>query len=102
MVPRVPPPVGVEPLEPFAGTAAGRLSVEDAGAEMKRPHSGARLNLPLYLKGETNLEILARSVLVALGKAPDEAERASCLAVVQEAANDPDNHPLDCECEGCA
>jgi hypothetical protein len=77
------------------------LSVEDAAAEMRRPNSGPRINLPLYLADETTLEILTKSVLVARGMDTDEAERASCLAVVQEAATDPANHPLDCACEGC-
>ena len=76
-----------------------RLSVEDAGAEMRRPNSGPRINLPLYLRGETSLEILTGSVLRARGIGPDRS--GSFLAAVEEAASDPANHPLDCECEVC-
>jgi hypothetical protein len=77
----------------------GPLTVEEAGAELRRAGYGPRKNLPLYLAGETTLKILTCSVLVARGEDPAGWERSA--AVVEEAARDPQNHPLDCECEGC-
>jgi putative DNA primase/helicase len=73
--------------------------VGEVGEEMRRKGSGARLNLPVYLRGETTLEILARSVLVGLGKDPGEWGRYA--TAVSEAAGDPQNHTPDCKCEGC-
>lgn len=68
--------------------------------EFNRLAAGARKNLPVYLKGQTTLEILVRSVLVGLGKDPDDWQRHA--AVVEEGARDPQNHPLECDCPECA
>jgi P4 family phage/plasmid primase-like protien len=72
---------------------------ERIAGELKRKGSGARINLAHYLRSDTTLEILTRSVLVGLGK--DAGSWQSYAPIVEEAAKDPQNHPLDCECGGC-
>jgi P4 family phage/plasmid primase-like protien len=72
---------------------------ESIASELKRKGSGARINLAHYLRGDTTLEILTRSVLVGLGKDADGWHQHA--PTVEAAAKDPQNHPLDCECGGC-
>ncbi len=115
--PRIPPsnphsPDGgsgdINPRHPHAlksGGAGGNsgggvsLTVEEVGRELRRSGSGPRMNLPLYLAGETTLEILTRSVLVA--KDLPHAAWEDHAGVVGEAAKNPANHPVECECEDC-
>lgn len=72
---------------------------ENIPGELKRKGSGARINLSHYLRGDTTLEILTKSVLVGLGQGTDSWQ--SSAPAVEEAAKDPRNHPLDCDCEAC-
>jgi hypothetical protein len=90
------------PIKGSAASAAGyaALPAEQVAAEFNRLAAGARKNLPTYLKGQTTLEILARSVLQGLGKDPNTWQRHA--AVVEEAAQDAKNHPLECDCPECA
>ena len=83
-----------KPFKPFKP-----LSVEEVVRELRRPNSGARINLPLFLAGATTLEILTKSVLVAKGLSTDAWEEHA--GVVQEAAADPRNHGVECECGWC-
>ncbi|MDP9474798.1 MAG: AAA family ATPase [Actinomycetota bacterium] len=90
----------------YKGTGTGTpgdprptVTTRDVAAEFNRPGSGARKNLAHYLRGDTTLEILARSVLVGLGQ--DAGSWGRCAAVVEETARDPKNHPIECECEEC-
>jgi hypothetical protein len=75
------------------------LSAGEIAEELRRAGSGPRLNLSHYLRGDTTLEILTKSVLVACGM--DTGSWKIHAGAVQEAAADPQNHPLDCECEEC-
>lgn len=72
---------------------------ENIVGELKRRGSGARINLAHYLRGDTTLEILTRSVLVGLDKDADGWQQHA--QAVEAAAKDPQNHPLDCECGEC-
>jgi hypothetical protein len=66
-------------------------------------HAPAK-NLPHYLTGSTTLAILTNSVLGELGvewKDLAEEERRRWERLVEEAAGDPANHPVNCPCEGC-
>jgi P4 family phage/plasmid primase-like protien len=81
----------LQPLQP--------LRVEEVVRELHRPNSGARINLPLYLAGETTLEILTKSVLVARGISTAAWEEHAGL--VESAAADPTNHGVECECGEC-
>ena len=73
--------------------------MEDVVRELRRPRSGPRINYPLYLDGRTTLEILTRSVLAAMHRDANAWQEAA--GVVAEAADDPMNHPVECECEKC-
>jgi hypothetical protein len=75
------------------------LTAQDVAEILKRPRTAPRLNLPLYIAGETTLEVLTRSVLVTEGM--NTNAWGDYAAVVKEAASDPMNHPVECECEGC-
>jgi hypothetical protein len=75
------------------------LSAEQVGEELRRPNSGPRINLPLYLAGATTLEILTKSVLVAKDLKADAWEEHA--GVVERAAADPRNHGVECECGEC-
>jgi P4 family phage/plasmid primase-like protien len=81
----------LQPLQP--------LRVEEVVSELRRPNSGARINLPLYLAGETTLEILTKSVLVARGISTAAWEEHAVL--VERAAADPTIHGVECECQEC-
>jgi putative DNA primase/helicase len=85
---------GEKPFKPFKP-----LSVEEVVRELRRPNSGARINLPLFLAGATTLEILTKSVLVAKGLSTDAWEEHA--GVVERAAADPRNHGVECECGEC-
>lgn len=90
----------VETSTPYATKTTEPVSAEEVAALLRRPNSGPRRNLPLYLRDETPLEILTNSVLRALGRSDDPWEPHA--PVVEAAAKDANNHPLDCGCEGCA
>jgi hypothetical protein len=89
--------LGSEPSEPSAEPAL--IGVKDVVGEFNRRASGARKNLPLYLRGEITLEVLTRSVLYSLDKNPEAWRQTAAL--VEEAASDAKNHPVECECEWC-
>jgi hypothetical protein len=89
---------GVTPSDTFADN--GSLSVDEAVRELRRPYSGPRINHPLYIADKTTLEILTRSVLTAMHRDPGTWKEAA--DVVAEAADDPMNHPVECECEKCS
>jgi hypothetical protein len=86
------------PIKESAASATS-LTTEQVVAEFNRFSAGARKNLPTYLKGETMLEFLTRSVLVGLGHDADAWQRHAKL--VEEATRDPKNHPFECECALC-
>jgi putative DNA primase/helicase len=88
---------GEKPFKPFKPFKP--LSVEEVVRELRRPNSGARINLPLYLAGETTLEILTKSVLVARGISTAAWEEHA--GVVERASADPRNHGVECECKEC-
>ena len=90
--------LGSEPSEPSAEPAL--IDVKDVLGEFNRRASGARKNLPLYLRGEITLEVLTRSVLYSLDKNPEAWRQTAAL--VEEAASDAKNHPVECECEACS
>jgi Bifunctional DNA primase/polymerase, N-terminal len=81
------------------GTPRESLSIEQIARELRRPSSGPRINHPLYIAGETTLEILTKSVLVAIGL--DTEEWLAHAGVVEQAASDPANHPPGCACGEC-
>jgi hypothetical protein len=88
----------LDALEPGASATAAGLA---AGEQMRRPKSGPALALSSYLQkpNAERLEWLTKAVLTAQGM--DTAHWQACVAAVKAAAEDPTNHPLDCECEGC-
>ncbi len=95
-----PPYKGAPPA--LAGPTEGEnalVTVQEVVGEFNSRSAGARLNLPIYLRGDTTLEILTRSVLQGLGKEPAEWKRHA--PVVEQAAADPKNHAPDCPCEEC-
>jgi hypothetical protein len=77
------------------------LSVSDVRAEIMRAKSGPALALKTYLEKPTDdrLEWLTCAVLRA--RQMDTGGWEQHAAAVKEAADDSNNHPLDCECEGC-
>src|SRR5215213_6219563 len=85
------------------GTSCGvkPLSVEEVGGELRRAGSGPARALANYLASpnDTRLGYISNAVLVALGR--DTAEAEAHTGAVREAAQDPINHPLDCDCEAC-
>jgi hypothetical protein len=89
------------PIKGSATSAAGEdvLTSEQVVAELNRWSSGARTNLPTYLKGQATLEALTRSVLQGLGKDPNGWQRHA--AIVEEVAQNPRYHPLECDCPEC-
>jgi hypothetical protein len=81
------------------GGDGGDITAEQVVAEFNHRNTGARLNLPKYLRSETTLEILTKSVLVGLNR--DMGEWEKYAAVVEEVARDPRNHPVECGCLEC-
>jgi hypothetical protein len=75
------------------------VTAAEVVSEFKRWSAGARKNLPHYLRGKATLEVLTRSVLNGLDKAQEEWQQAA--QTVKEAAQNPKNHPLECDCEAC-
>jgi len=68
---------------------------------MRRAKSGPGLALKSYLEkpNDQRLEWLTKAVHTALDL--DTADWEAHAAAVKAAAEDPTNHPLDCECEAC-
>jgi len=83
------------------GPLSARLSVGVVGAQTRRSKSGPALALKVYLEkpGDQRLEWLTKAVLTALGR--DTAGWEANVAAVKAAAEDPANHPPDCQCEAC-
>jgi hypothetical protein len=77
------------------------LSVSEVGSEISRSKSGPALALKVYLENPTEerLKWLTCAVLTARKMATDHWDQHA--AVVKLAAEDANNHPLDCECEEC-
>jgi hypothetical protein len=88
-------------LSELADRRAGTLSAEAVASETRRSKSGPALALKAYLEKPSaqRLEWLTKAVLTAQGA--DTAGWEAHAAAVKEAAEDPANHPLDCECEAC-
>jgi hypothetical protein len=80
---------------------ATRREAQAAGAEMRRAKSGPALALKAYLEKpcDQRLEWLTKAVLTVRGL--DTANWRGIAAAVKAAAEDPANHPVDCECEVC-
>jgi len=80
---------------------ATRREAKAAGAETRRSKSGPALALKTYLEkpNEQRLEWLTKAVLKVRGL--DTANWRDIAAAVKAAAEDPANHPVDCECEVC-
>jgi len=78
---------------------AARRETEAAGVEMQRPKSGPALALKAYLEkpNEQRLEWLTKAVLRVRGL--ETANWRDMATAVKSAAEDPTNHPGDCECE---
>lgn len=97
-------PVSLD-LEPGQSATVAELSVRGdvkaAGAEMRRSKSGPAKALKTYLDKPTTerLEWLTKAVLTA--RRMDPANWRESAAAVKTAAEDPKNHPLDCDCAGC-
>jgi hypothetical protein len=74
---------------------------EAAGGQMQRAKSGPALALKSYLEKPNAqlLEWLTKAVLTALDQ--DTTDWEAHTAAVKAAAEDPTNHPLDCECGAC-
>jgi DNA-binding transcriptional ArsR family regulator len=83
------------------GDAPPPLTVEQVGAELRRAGSGPAKALAHYLDGPSpkRLEYLVKAVFYALGRGEEPWEPHA--AVVEQAAGDPQNHPLSCECPEC-
>jgi AAA domain len=77
---------------------AEMLSADVIGAEARRSKSGPALALGTYLEKPTEerLEWLTRAVLTA--REIDPEDWRGHAAAVKAAAEDPTNHPPDCEC----
>jgi hypothetical protein len=94
-----------EALRPGESATLSELTthknVEAAGVQMRRAKSGPALALKTYLEKPSaqRLEWLTKAVLTALGR--DTAGWEAHAATVQAAAEDPQNHPIDCDCEVC-
>ena len=91
-------------LSPTARTnasAVAPISVAEVAQQLGRHKSGPAKALEHYLvaPNEQRFEYLTCAVLVALGRDTDAWE--TYATVVEEAADDPENHPLSCECLGC-
>ncbi|MBA3474387.1 MAG: AAA family ATPase [Rubrobacter sp.] len=82
--------------------ASHGLSVSEVAAEMSRSESGPALALGTYLEKPTEerLEWLTKAVLKVRGMDTTDWKRHA--EAVRAAAEDPNNHPLDCGCEECA
>ena len=83
------------------GPLNAMLSVGEIGAQTRRSKSGPALALKTYLEkpGDQRLEWLTKAVLTALNRNTASWEKHA--AAVKTAAEDPANHPLDCECGAC-
>src|SRR5215211_3214461 len=83
------------------GPLNAMLSVGEIGAQTRRSKSGPALALKVYLEkpGDQRLERLTKAVLTALNRNTASWEKHA--AAVKTAAEDPANHPLDCECGAC-
>jgi hypothetical protein len=77
------------------------LTVDQVAAEMQRSESGPAKALATYLDkpNAERLGWLTCAVLRAKGRGIAGWEQH--VAAVEEAASDLDNHPLECDCEGC-
>jgi hypothetical protein len=88
-------------LKARQGSEHSGLSVTEVGAETSRSKSGPALALKTYLEKPTEerLEWLTKAVLKIRGM--DTSDWRLHALAVKEAAEDPGNHPLDCECKEC-
>ena len=79
------------------------LSANVIGDETRRAKSGPALALGTYLQkpSDQRLEWLTKAVLTALGRDTAGEAGEAHAAAVKAAAEDPANHPLDCDCEVC-
>ena len=77
------------------------LTIEEVAVEMRRSGSGPAKALATYIEkpNAERLGWLACAVLRARGRNVVDWKRHT--AVVEKAAADLDNHPLDCDCRGC-
>jgi len=77
------------------------LSVEAVATETRRSKSGPALALGTYLEKPTpeRMEWLTKAVLTS--RRMDTSEWQQHAGAVKLAAEDANNHPLDCECEKC-
>ncbi len=92
----------IEPTEPGAEpTTDEGLSVADVGAETRRSGSGPAKALATYLEKPTGERLGWLTGAVLRAKGLDVGDWKRHAAAVKEAAGDPDNHPLDCDCEVC-
>jgi hypothetical protein len=96
----------VDALEPGQSSTVAELSARRdieaaAGAQMRRSKTGPALALKTYLEkpNDQRLEYLTKAVLRELGR--DTAGWKAHAAAAKAAAEDPTNHPLDCECQVC-
>jgi hypothetical protein len=80
---------------------ASRREAEAAGAQMRRPNSGPALALKTYIEkpNDERLEWLTKAILTAQGR--DTGDWRGIAIAVKAAAEDPANHPVDCDCEVC-
>lgn len=94
-----PLPLGRRPIEP----GAPNLDERTVGEELRRAGSGPARALAHYLTGPNpeRLKYLTRAVLVARGMDAAGGVWERHAPVVKAAADDPQNHPLDCECVQC-
>jgi hypothetical protein len=83
------------------GDDAPTLTVEEVAAEIRRSGSGPARALATYL-AKPNAERLGWLTCAVLRvRGLDITDWESHAPVVEEAAGDIHNHPLDCDCEGC-
>lgn len=90
---------GLRPRTSRTNVAGPDIGAKEIVEEFGRRGAGARKNLPVYLRGDTTLEVLTRSVLYGLDRSPETWQRHA--AQVEEAARDAANHPIECECGAC-
>lgn len=88
-------------LKARQGSGSSGLAIAEVGAETSRSESGPALALGTYLEKPTEerLKWLVCAVLTARGMGTDDWEPYA--TTVKAAAEDPDNHPLDCDCKEC-
>jgi hypothetical protein len=104
-----PPPRSERPLsddlEPGQSATLSELAAsreaEAVGAQMRRSKSGPALALKTYIEkpNDQRLEWLTKAVL--RGQGLDTAAWRGIAAAVKAEAEDPANHPVDCDCEAC-